>query len=96
MVSNQLSTTDAKVVRRTDDSLLLSDGPFSESKEWVGGFFIVDVDGVERAVEIAGRLEETTFSVVEIRALMHCGRPPSALSRPGMAAGTGEWGAQRI
>jgi hypothetical protein len=71
VLSNELSTTDAKVVRRTDDRLLVTDGPFSESKEWVGGFYLVEVDDVDRAVEIAGRLEETTFSVVEVRALMH-------------------------
>jgi hypothetical protein len=71
VLSNELSTTDAKVVRRTDDRLLVTDGPFSESKEWVGGFYLVEVDDVDRAVEIAGRLEETTFSAVEVRALMH-------------------------
>ena len=70
ILSNELSTTDAKVVRRTD-RLLATDGPFTESKEMVGGFYIVDVGSVDRAVEIAGRLEETTFSQVEIRALMH-------------------------
>ncbi len=70
-LSNELSTTDAKVVRRAGERLLVTDGPFSESKEWVGGFYLVDVERVERAVEIAGRLEETTFSVVEVRALMH-------------------------
>jgi hypothetical protein len=71
ILSNELSTTDAKVVRRTDDRLFVTDGPFIESKEIVGGFYVVEVEGVDRAVEIAGRLEETTFSLVEIRALMH-------------------------
>jgi hypothetical protein len=71
ILSNELSTTDAKVVRRTDDRLLVTDGPFIESKEIVGGFYIVEVESVDRAVEIAGRLEEATFSPVEIRALMH-------------------------
>ena len=71
VLSNELSRQDAKVVRRTDDRLLVADGPFTESKEWVGGFYIVDVAGVDRAVEIAGRLEETKFSAVELRALLH-------------------------
>lgn len=71
ILSNELSTTDAKVVRRTDDRLLVTDGPFTESKEMIGGFYLVDVENVDRAVEIAGRLEETTFSQVEVRALMH-------------------------
>jgi hypothetical protein len=71
VLSNELSTKDAKVVRRIDDRVLVTDGPFSESKEWVGGFYIVEVAGVDRAVEIAGRLEETTFSAVEVRAVLH-------------------------
>ena len=71
VLSNELSNEDAKVVRRADDRLLVSDGPFTESKEWVGGFYLVDVTGVDRAVEIAGRLEETSFSAVEVRALLH-------------------------
>ena len=58
-------------MRRTDDRLLVTDGPFTESKEMVGGFYIVEVESIDRAVEIAGRLEETKFSPVEIRALMH-------------------------
>ncbi|UOE45578.1 YciI family protein [Agromyces larvae] len=71
VLSNELSTTDARVVRRDEHRLLVSDGPFSESKEWVGGFYVIEVGEVQRAVEIACRLEETTFSAVEIRALMH-------------------------
>jgi hypothetical protein len=71
ILSSELSTTDAKVVRRTGDELLVTDGPFTESKEMIGGFYIVEVESVDRAVEIAGRLEETTFSQVEVRALMH-------------------------
>lgn len=71
ILSNELSTTDAKVVRRTDDRLLVTDGPFTESKEMIGGFYVVEVDSADRAVEIAGRLEETTFSQVEVRALLH-------------------------
>jgi len=71
ILSNELDTMGAKVVRRTDDRVLVTDGPFTESKEMIGGFYIVEVDGVQRAIEIAGRLEETTFSLVEVRALMH-------------------------
>ena len=71
ILSNELSRQDAKIVRRTDTRVLVADGPFTESKEWVGGFYLVDVAGVDRAVEIAGRLEETKFSAVEIRAVLH-------------------------
>lgn len=71
VLGNELSTTDTRVVRRDTEKLLVTDGPFVEGKEIVGGFYIVDVAGIDRAVEIAGRLEETTYSVVEVRGLMH-------------------------
>ena len=71
VLSNELSTTSARVVRRNGERLLVTDGPFVETKEIVGGFYIVECPSIERAVEIAGRLEETTFSVVEVRELMH-------------------------
>ena len=45
------------VVRaRTDSAPVVTDGPFPESKEFLAGFWIVDVDGPERAREIAARL----------------------------------------
>jgi hypothetical protein len=71
VMSNELSETNARVVRRNGERLLVTDGPFVETKEIVGGFYIVECANIERAVEIAGRLEETTFSVVEVRELMH-------------------------
>ena len=71
VLSNELCTKDAKVVRHIADRVMVTDGPFTESKEWVGGFYIVEVEGVDRAVEIGARLEETTFSVVEVRAVLH-------------------------
>ena len=46
----------ARVVSsRKDGPPVVSDGPFPESKEFVGGFWIIDVDTPERAVEIAAR-----------------------------------------
>jgi hypothetical protein len=45
------------VVRaRTDTASAVTDGPFPESKEFLAGFWIVDVDGPARAREIAARL----------------------------------------
>jgi hypothetical protein len=46
----------ARIVRATDDGdPVVTDGPFSESKEVLAGFWIVDVASPERAVEIAAR-----------------------------------------
>jgi hypothetical protein len=72
--SNELSQQTAVVVRaeRTAPHRVHStDGPFSEAKEWVGGFYVVDCDTIERAVEIAGRFVEARYSPVEVRQLVH-------------------------
>jgi hypothetical protein len=76
--TNELSTEAAVTVRvdpANPKNMLALDGPFSESKEWVGGFYLVDVDSIERAVEIAGRFVEARFSPVEVRQLVHSGDP---------------------
>ncbi|HEX6368491.1 MAG TPA: YciI family protein [Longimicrobium sp.] len=44
-----------KLVRAGSRGVPLTDGPFPESKEFLAGFWIVDVDGPERAYEIAAR-----------------------------------------
>ncbi|MFF1632670.1 YciI family protein [Leifsonia sp. NPDC058248] len=74
--SNELSPQTAVVVRAdrgTPHRVKAVDGPFSESKEWVGGFYVVDCATVDRAVEIAGRFVEARYSPVEVRQLVHPG-----------------------
>jgi hypothetical protein len=46
----------------------ITDGPYSEVKELLAGLFLVDVESLDRAVEIAGPLSE--YGVVEIRPIM--------------------------
>ena len=43
----------AKRVTHSDGGTVASDGPFAETKELLAGFYLVDVEGEERAVEIA-------------------------------------------
>ncbi|HWU45165.1 MAG TPA: YciI family protein [Humibacter sp.] len=70
--SNELSTTQAKVVRLgAGDAPAVTDGPFAETKEWVGGYYTVECDSVERAVQIASRFLEGRFSPIEVRQLVH-------------------------
>lgn len=46
----------AKLVRKGNDGRLVTDGVFPEAKEFLAGFWIVDVESAERAYEIAGRI----------------------------------------
>jgi hypothetical protein len=46
----------AKIVRATSDGTpAVTDGPFPEAKEWLAGYWMVDVESVDQAVEIAAR-----------------------------------------
>ncbi len=46
---------EAKLVRAGSDGAPVTDGPFPEAKEFLAGFWIVDVDSPERAYELAAR-----------------------------------------
>jgi hypothetical protein len=51
-------------------SFLESDGPFAETKEVLGGYFIVDCDSSDEAAEIASRIPVNERSWVEVRRAM--------------------------
>lgn len=60
-----LHSPDASTVVRSDD--LVTDGPYAEGKEFVGGFWIVDVPDLDAALEWARRSVEITTLPVEVR-----------------------------
>ena len=60
----------AKRVSVRDGQTLISDGPFAEAKEVLGGFFLLDCESVERAVEIAARVPEAELGLVEVRPIL--------------------------
>jgi hypothetical protein len=71
----------AKVVRAGKDSAPVTDGVFPESKEFLAGYWIVDVDSAERAYEIAARISgapgpggEPLSMPIEVRQIM-TGKP---------------------
>ncbi|HEY4269391.1 MAG TPA: YciI family protein [Galbitalea sp.] len=67
--THELLPTDSKIVRTRANEVLVTDGPFTESKEWIAGYYVVDCASVERAAEIAGRLAESELSLVEVRTI---------------------------
>ena len=48
----------------------VGDGPFAEVKEHLAGFFLVDCASMERALEIAARIPEAPYGLVEVRPTM--------------------------
>ena len=60
----------ATSVRVRDGKRLVTDGPFAETREQLGGYFIVDVRDLDEAIEIAGRLPSAGLGTIEIRPIM--------------------------
>ena len=61
----------AKTVTLVDGAPVVTDGPYLEAKEYLGSFDIIDVDSLERALEIAARVPFARLGQVEVRPLMH-------------------------
>ena len=60
-------TTDATTVRVRDGEVLTSDGPFAETKEQMGGFFLVDCKDLDEAIDLASKLPGARSGSVEVR-----------------------------
>ena len=50
--------------------LLLTDGPYLETKEYLAGFYVVDAETPQRAAEIAAMMPEAQLNGVEVRGVM--------------------------
>jgi len=68
--THELSVSEAKVVRVRDGAAAITDGPFTEGRELVGGYYIVDCVNMDRALAIASRFTEARFAPIEVRALV--------------------------
>ena len=60
----------AKTVRVEQDGHTVTDGPFAETKEQVGGFCLIDCEGLEEAIGWAKKVPMRPDSAVEVRAVM--------------------------
>ena len=60
-------SSSATSVRVRDGKRLVTDGPFAETREQLGGYMIVDVKDLDEAIGIAGRIPLARTSTVEIR-----------------------------
>jgi hypothetical protein len=60
-------TDSATTVRVRDEEMVVTDGPFAETKEQLGGFILIEVDSVEEARACAARVPTARFGSVEVR-----------------------------
>ncbi|HET8976641.1 MAG TPA: YciI family protein [Solirubrobacteraceae bacterium] len=64
-------TTTATTLRRGDAQMLVSDGPYADTKEVFGGWYIVEAADLDTALDVAGRVPVLRLGgAVEVRPLM--------------------------
>jgi len=50
--------------------VLLTDGPFTEAKEQIGGFVVLDCNDLDEALELAARHPAATYGSIEVRPML--------------------------
>src|SRR5262245_11993522 len=70
LVGGEALAQQARTVRVREGVPAVTDGPFAEAKEQLGGFLTVDCVDIERAVEIAARWPDAKWWGMEVRPLM--------------------------
>jgi hypothetical protein len=60
----------ARTVRVRDGEVLLTDGPFAEIKEHLGGYYVLDCDDIDEAARWAATIPSAKYGSVEVRPLM--------------------------
>jgi hypothetical protein len=60
-------TSTATTVRIVDGEIVATDGPFAETKEALGGFYLIDARDLDEAIEVAAKIPAAAFGSIEIR-----------------------------
>lgn len=63
-------THTAKTVRVRNGKPLSSDGPFAETKEQLGGFYLIEARDLDEATAIAAKIPGSRFGSIEVRPIM--------------------------
>jgi hypothetical protein len=61
------SATTASTLRIRDGKLSVTDGPFAETKEQIGGFFLIEANDVNEAIQIAAKWPSARIGSIEVR-----------------------------
>jgi hypothetical protein len=63
-------TTAATSVRVRDGQVMVTDGPFAETREQLGGYYVIEADDLETAIGVARRIPTVREGTVEIRPVL--------------------------
>ena len=69
------ATATATTVRVRDGETLTTDGPFAETKEQLGGYYVVEAKDLDEAIEIAARIPDVRRGSIEVRPIMEIDMP---------------------
>ena len=70
-------TSTATSIRVRDGKRLVTDGPFAETREQLGGYFLISAKDLDEAIGIAARIPMARRGTVEIRPVMEIGGLPT-------------------
>jgi hypothetical protein len=68
----------ATSVRVRDGKELITDGPFAETHEQLGGYFLIEAQNLDEATSIAARIPSAKMGTIEVRPLVETAAPASA------------------
>ncbi len=72
----------ATSVRLRDGKQFVTDGPFAETTEQLGGYYVIDVENLDDAIAIASRLPPASKGAVEIRPIVELSNLPPGPAQP--------------
>jgi hypothetical protein len=63
-------TSTATTVRMRDGKRLVTDGPFAETKEQLGGYYLVEAKNLDDAIALAARIPSARWGSIEVRPII--------------------------
>lgn len=73
---NQLQPTSAATtLRLRDGALSVTDGPYAETKEALGGYFVIEARDLNEAIQVASRIPSARIGAIEVRPVVEMGPP---------------------
>lgn len=79
----------ASSVRVRNGNRLVTDGPFAETREQLGGYFLVEAEDLDEAIDIAGRIPGARKGTVEVRPVLELAGLPENVT-------VGKWESEKV
>src|SRR3954467_8498790 len=70
-------TSTATSVRMREGKRLVTDGPFAETREQLGGYFLINADALDGAIAVAARIPAARWGTVEVRPIVELPNLPT-------------------